>query len=193
MEAGTLTEDLRNVEDSSPTVLPPEIEQAAQPQGNRAMSPEQQADALDWLLSDEEDESEARRVLELNVGTPRAERWIKWTIRPVDREVLRQIQRAAGGNRQQRRGRAAAEQVDPEEANLRIVARGTVDPDLTEAAGAKGVQQSADPSYGPMQILRWRFRHKPGLIDQIAGEVFDLSGYDEEDVREAKEVRAAGN
>ena len=38
-------------------------------------------------------------------------------------------------------------------------------------------------------VLKHRFRRKPGLIDQLAGRIMDLSGYDEEDVREAEAAK----
>jgi hypothetical protein len=82
--------------------------------------------------------------------------------------------------------------VDATEAGLRTVVYGTVEPDLAEAARRKGLT-APDPAWGPMQIVKHRFRHKPGLVDQLTAEIFDISGFDEEDVRETKEVKAAGN
>lgn len=153
---------------------------------------EQADEALAWLLSDEGgDGSFITKVLELNIAGGSAERWIKWTIRSVDRDVLRSIQRAAAGNRSQRR----QGNTDPDagEANLRIVANATIAPDLDAVVARKGIGEAPDPMYARITVLRHRFRDKPGLIDQIAGEVLDLSGYDDEDVRESQEVKAAGN
>ena len=42
----------------------------------------------------------------------------------------------------------------------------------------------------PAKALRQRFARKPGLIAQILTEIFSLSGYDDDDVREAQ---SAGN
>lgn len=171
---------------------PDEIKRAAQ---GGSLSTSESSAALAWLLEDTPDDDEERfKTLTINIGRGTTERWIDWTIRSIDRDVLRAIQRGAQGNRQARRGRGGPGEIDAGEANLRIVANATVEPDLREAARRKGVQMdSPDPMYAPMQVLRHRFQDKPGLIDQIAGEVMDISGYDEEDVQEARAKDAAGN
>lgn len=142
--------------------------------------------ATEWFLSDEE--LPATRTIRINVGSADAQRWIPWTIRSVDSDVLRRI-RTEGQNRAARRARQATglSEVDPQEANARIVVEGTVAPDLGEIVLKKlrDDQRPSDPAAARMIVLKHRFRHKPGLIDQIAGEIMSLSGYDEEDIQEA--------
>jgi len=193
MEASRpVMEDIRVVdkpegEEGEEKKLPEAVEAAAE---GRSLTAEQHVDALEWLLADEEeDDSGFTRTLELNIGTAGVKVWMTWVIRPVDRETLRALRES--GNRRQRRAGQFRE-VDTDEASLRIIATATVEPDLVEAARRKGIE-APDPAFGPMEIIQHRFRRKPGLVDQVVGEIFDLSGYDEEDVREAKEVKAAGN
>lgn len=152
------------------------------------MSAEQVDAATEWFLSDDEDPD--TDYFEMNVGTPEEPRWIGWTIRSVDTEVLKRIRRQ-GENRSSRRrgGGVGLGDIDPQEANARIVLEGTITPDLYEVAQKKGVQNTADPSVGAMQVLKHRFRRKPGLIDQIAGRIMDLSGYNEDDLREAEAAK----
>lgn len=195
MEAGTLDKDrASDVEPVEPGRGSAEIKKAVTETGAKSLTAQEQTDALAWLIGDDDEAEDVQtKDLTVNIGTYSQPRRIAWTIRNVDREVLKQLQREArGGNRAQRRGNAPAE-VDPEAATLRIVSRGTVAPDLTEAARAKGIAEAPDPDYARMQILKWRFRNKPGLLDQLAGEIFDLSGYDDEAIQEAEGVQAAGN
>jgi hypothetical protein len=137
--------------------------------------------ALAWFLDD--DEPEFTRTLELNVGTDDDPKWIPWTIRALDADEIRRLNKASEGNRAGRRGQIGNER-DPDMASRRIVAAATVNPDLLEVAKLKGVQIAhGDPLWAPMQVLQWRFRAKPGLIVQLANDVFGLSGYDDEDIR----------
>jgi hypothetical protein len=202
MEASTQDrEDVRRVGDGissrKPDDLPESVEKLATqaPRTRAQVDDETASDALEWLLSDagDDEESISTRSIEINVGTPQMPNWISWTIRNVDRVLLRQLQDQRSGSRAQRRGGQMVGDMDPERTALRIVSHGTVEPDLDKAADVKKVQRTPDPHYHRMQILAHRFRNKPGLIDQLAGEIFDLSGYDEGAIREAKEVRAAGN
>lgn len=131
--------------------------------------------ALDWFLSDApEDLGEAVKTIEINVGSSDRERWISWTIRAVDIDELRRIQRLASGRA--RRGKEGDSEI---EGNLRVIVEGTADPDLYAAAKMRGI---ADPA----TALRMRFKNKPGLLGQIAGEIMALSGFDGDDVREAQ-------
>lgn len=133
--------------------------------------------ALDWFLSEApEDNDEITKVIELNVGSTEKERWIKWTIRAVDVDTLRRINKMTTA----RRGK---EDVAADLAQLRVIVAGTVDPDLRAVAQQMGI---ADPA----MAVRKRFSFKPGLVSQIASRVLELSGFDDEDVREAA---AAGN
>ena len=139
--------------------------------------------ALEWLLSDDAVAQTYR--MEINVGLPSAEKWVEWEIRPMDREALKRIRREADtANREAKR--RGEQSIDATKQNLRIVAEATIDPDLAAAAARKGVMAgSSDPYAGATAVLAHRFALKMGLIDQIAGEVLKLSGYDEEDIREA--------
>jgi hypothetical protein len=166
----------------------------------RKLEPEAATSALDWLLTDEPEEAIPTHTLELNVGGAAREdgtavhpdnppQWIKWTVQAVEEGVIRRIFReaaaatAGAGNRAARRRRTGEGNDD---ANLRIVVAATVDPDLRSAAHQKGI---ADPS----TVVRMRFKHKAGLLGAIADAVMDLSGFNDDDVRDAREVRAAGN
>lgn len=189
MEASTpVREDIRPKQEdgaSAKVKLPESVEDAA---AGKTLSAEQHMDALEWLLADEEDEVELTKSLDINIGTSQAKRWVTWVIKPVDQEVLRSIQQATTNRRQRRAGQTG--DIDAETASLRTIVFGTVEPDLVKAAQTKGLE-APDPAWGPMQVVKHRFRHKPGLLDQLTAEIFDISGFDEEDVRESKEVKAA--
>lgn len=145
-----------------------------------AMTREEHDAATAWFLSDDpDDEGELTRTIEINVGGDE-EKHIPWTIRAIDLDSLRRIRRSISGTRAQRR---QGGELDEVAANLKIVIEGTVNPDIAAGAQALGIAS-------PETALKSRFRHKPGLIGQIAGEILSLSGYDEEDVRE---VQAAKN
>lgn len=171
----------------------------------KQMAPEEQLDALTWLLTDESEEEQQRptRLLNLNVGTDQDTKWIEWTITTLDADTFNQIRaqtRSEGGNRQQqrarRRGRGDEMDIDVTTYNLRVVAAATIVPDLDKAVEAKYGGPSADPLYYRVELLRQQFRNKPIILDQIAGEVMLFSGGDEDDVVRATEVtmvRAAGN
>ena len=149
--------------------------------GKRKPTEQEVGDALAWFLDDEE--PVFRRTLKLNVGTDEEPKWILWTFRALSGEEISRIQRESQGNRAARR---AGQERDPDEVIRRTVAMATVEPDLAEAARLKGVEGSvADPLYGPMQVLRWRFRAKSGLLTQLSGEIMQLSGYDEDDLQSA--------
>lgn len=163
------------------------IRRAAGPEGDGKGSdldiPEQ-ITALDWFLSDAPVPVEYS--FDINIGNPRDQRWVKWTIQAVDVDVLRRIRKDAEGPRRTRRARVPGEtpEVDQQEMSARIVVAGTIDPDLREVARMKGAPEHPDPDVAAIQILKHRFQHKPGLIDQLSIEIMALSGYDDEDIRE---------
>jgi len=161
---------------------PPAIKKAA---ADEKLSDEEHADALDWFLGDDDEDTEEFPVkkLQINVSVTDRPKWIEWHIRPLNADEMRQIERLSVGNRADRR---SGVQGDATKQNLLIVVEATVFPDLREAALGKGIQ---DATY----VLKHRFRAKPGLLTQIAGEVMLFSGFDSDDVREAVEVRASGN
>lgn len=185
MEAGTRqtpreTPDIRQIEAEAPEGKQA-VEQVAA-HGKQA-SDGAKSSALEWLLSDTEEDGDNTLTFELNVGgaKPGQEHMIRWTIQPVDGELIRRIRRNAVAGRQGRRN--AQEGGDNEMVNRRLVVAGTVEPNISQAAQQLGI---ADPA----MVVERRFRRKPGLIQQLAVEILSLSGYDDDDVRE---VEAAGN
>jgi hypothetical protein len=193
LRGGVTPEEAEVAQAATAQTRPPSVDRLASEGGHARVTDGEKSEALVWFLSAEDDYSDAlpTKTLEINVapaGSP--ERFIPWTIRAIDQDELLAIRRQAGGSREQRRRAASAGlggDVDPTLANLHMVVAATVDPDLRAAAVAKGV--TTDPAY----VLKHRLAHKPGLIQQIAAEVMLFSGFDDEDVRDAKEVRAAGN
>lgn len=138
------------------------------------------ADATEYFMS-EEAAPPSTREFELNVGMfdedtgEIADRYVKWTVQSISRKRIREIRRNSRDNK--RRGLGATGEMDDMNANLRIAAEGTLVPDLKAVAEAKGV-------HDPALVLDARLQHKPGLIDQIAGEVLTVSGYDDDDIRD---------
>lgn len=156
------------------------------------MTPEAQASALDWFLSDEEVPMEY--TLDVDIGPPDGKRIVPWTITAISSDTLKAIRAAAQeGNRGRRRGMAAAGQapeINEQEMNARIVVAGSVNPNLVDAAAKRGAPEHPDPMTAPVQLLQHRLRHKPGLIDQLSGEVLRISGYDDDDIREHEAGKA---
>lgn len=155
------------------------------------MSVTERMDAVEWFMSDDPDESPAIRKLELNVSTdPDNPKYVEWIVQAIGRERIQEIRDAA---RKHGRGRKRrAQQSDDESdagvrANLRIAAEGTVYPNLRDdqLRNLHG-KQFLDPA----DVMNYRFRNKQGLIDQIAANVIEVSGYDEDDVQE---IDAVGN
>jgi hypothetical protein len=178
MEAST-TPDIRLPDDGKPTG-----EQAVRAAAAGKVRDREVADAaLDWLLSDEPDEAGDTLDLELNIGGTRDgdQKWITWTIQPVDGEVIRRIRRQSTSGRAARR--TGQQGGDDDLANRRIVVAGTAAPNVALATKERGL---ADPA----SLIELKFKRKPGLIQQLVVEILSLSGYDDDDVRE---VQAAGN
>lgn len=168
--------DLKGREDREDDVRPPR-EVLGALTAKQGITPAEANSALEWFLSeDPAEEEELTHTFELNVGTPDVERWISWTVKSVDQDVLRRIQRFT--NSVSKRNRQQDDLGTDMLANIQVVAAGTVDPDLKQVAMAQGVNDIAI-------VLRKRFQKKPGLIGQIAAEVMRLSGFDDADVREA--------
>lgn len=139
--------------------------------------------AMEWFLSDDADLSYTHTI-QINVGPPTKEIWVEWEIQAVDLDTLKRIRKSAqGGTKAEKRRAQQTGELDEVEANIRIVVEGTVAPDLKEIARNARLTD-------PGEALRRKFRHKPGLLGQLSGEIMSISGYDDEDVRE---VDAAGN
>ncbi len=138
--------------------------------------------ATDWFLSTDEEEV-AWAWVPVNVAPAGAkEKIVEFKIQVVDRDEIRALRKQA-----EQTNASGAREINEMEANLRIVVEGFMEPDLHDEKNRtiRG-QRFADPA----DALKARFAHKPGLIDQLATKVMEISGYDEADV---KEVRAAGN
>jgi hypothetical protein len=156
--------------------------------------PNRARNALEWFLADEEeDESPPHYPLDLNVGTkPGEENVIRWVVRPVMSTRIDELRRAhqtQSGNRQQRRRGAAGPELDVARFNAALVFEATVEPNMAEVLEKKKTKEGVSGA----DVVLWRFRHKPLLVDQIAGEILRVSGADEDDLREAREVIAAKN
>lgn len=162
----------RPEKDTGPDKEGPDLIRAAA--NGEKLSDTEKRDATEWFLSDEQ--VVETDTFELNVGTRKKPVWIEWEIRAVDLDELKKIRSQAAGNRSQRRSRDAPE-LDESEANLRIVLKGTISPDLAAVAKQKGLADPAD-------VLRLKLGRKPGLLGQVAGEVMAISGFDDEDIRE---------
>ena len=103
----------------------------------RPLEPEAVDDATAWFLSDEEEEE--TEDMQLNIGSAEQPHWINWTIRSVDADVLRRIQRSGQSRAQRRRGAAVTgADVDAQEANARIVVEGTIKPNLARDRRQEG-------------------------------------------------------
>jgi hypothetical protein len=142
---------------------------------DRGVTPSEAESATDWFLSEEPEQDEDQtHTIELNVGVGDETRWIKWVVRPVDSDDLRRINRQTLALR--RRGRQDDLAID-QLGNLKVIVAGSVDPDIETIAQQKGKQ--------PEALVLARFKKKPGLITQLATQIMALSGFDDEDVRDA--------
>jgi hypothetical protein len=142
---------------------------------SRPVTGAEASSALEWFMSEEPDEDETQtHEIELNVGVGNKEHWVTWIVRPIDSDELRRIQRQTANLR--RRGRQDDLAVD-QLGNLKVIIAGSVEPDIQALADQQGKQAEA--------ILLRRFVKKPGLIAQLAGQIMALSGFDDEDVRDA--------
>lgn len=147
-----------------------------------ALTPTDVANATDWFLSDTEEEV-AFGLVPVNVAGPgQKERIVNFKVQVVDRDKIRALrkesERTVNGERE----------VDDMEANLKILVEGLLEPNVKGDASMRVVR--GERYMDPADALKARFAHKPGLIDQLAGKIVQISGYDEADV---KEVKAAGN
>lgn len=149
-----------------------------------AISPQTAQSATDWFLNPDDEESVAWATLPVNVAPAgKPERVVPFKIQVVDRDEIKRLRKEATFQRPD-----GTEEIDEMEANLRIAVEGLLEPNVKDDDKLRVVrgQQYLDPG----DALRARFAHKPGIIDQIAGKIVQISGYNSADV---KEVRAAGN
>lgn len=228
MDAGTKTKEKdeaaaepETLDSSAPRLTPDQLRQQREAQDEREaqktavrtaaavgagelkgpLTPEAQASALDWFLSDEEVPMSYKLLV--NIGPPDEKVEVDWTITAISSDTLKAARAAAReGNRNRRRGIAAAgvpAEIDELEMNSRIIVAGSIDPNLIEAAkarmdrarsGGMQVPEHPDPMTPAVQLLQNRLKHKPGLIDQIAMEILRISGYDDDDIREHQAGKA---
>ena len=167
------------------------VSQVAQAEGAKDMeqvSEQTQQSALDWFVSSEPlggPEGDYATV-QVNVGgqTDDNKKLIDWVLRPIALDTLRAIRKRANSTREARQSGVT----DEFRVNLEIVAACTVQPNLREAA------QSMKNSGGdPAEALRIRFMTRPGLVQQLSGKILAISGFDDEDVQDKAQVKAAGN
>lgn len=144
------------------------------------------ASALDWFLNEDPAAAASEtQSVELNFGTQDSPKWVPWTIKAVPMEVMRAIRKKAQSSRLAR----TTGETDEYRVNLEIVVEGTVDPDIKEAT--RILNEQGRFAGDPIDALRAKFQPKPGYVAQLAGKIMTLSGFNDEDVRDAE--RAAKN
>lgn len=152
------------------------------------LNEQDQQDAVDFLLAAFNEtlpDDTFQDRLYVNVGTPRKPKKILWVIRALSRPEIRRIEEGVARSRDVQQGRNASPDLRYQ-TSLRIVVEGTVSPPLNELAVGIGIVSG-------IEFLEESLKMKSGLIEQLAGEVYGLSGYDQTDVSDATEVKAAGN
>lgn len=146
-----------------------------------------EVDATEWLMAaDEPTEEEVQPVeLRINIAAPgEKKKMISWWVVPLPDEEFRKFRNMAQPRRARRGMMPNMGDMNDGRYHLLVVTAATVIPDLRAVAKAKGVSD-------PAEVVRNRFRHKPGLVAQVSGMISDVSGYSEEDVDIAE--RTAGN
>lgn len=183
------TPDLKKVGSTSGNALSAGDEAVRQVANHvKQASAEDMQDALDWFMADEDEAEDPTYTVEINISTDVGRpKWIKWTIRPIPSQridFLRRTFTMPVNRAMSRRGQQG--ELDAARFNGALVFEATVDPDLKIPLAQKGF---ADGS----QLVIHRFRQKPLLVDQLAGQVLFYSGGDDEDVRAVRDVRAVKN
>lgn len=158
--------------------------EVARDRGGRALSEAERTSALDWFLNeDPRAAADETQTVELNFGTQDDPQWVPWTIKPVAMETMRAVRRKAANTRAARQ----TGEVDEYRVNLEIVVEGTVDPDVKEAARLLH-SEGRFPTADPVDAMRAKFASKPGYVAQLAGKIMTLSGFNDEDVRDAEKA-----
>lgn len=134
-------------------------------------------DATAWFMSEKDANVKATKTIEVDVGATE-EHLVRWRVQAISRERIRQIRNTS----RIKRGRGMTDDVNDVKANLLIATEGTIEPDLVAIAKEVGAPE-------PSVVLDKRMAHKPGLIDQIAGTVLEVSGYDDDDIRDVAAVK----
>lgn len=158
------------------------------------------ADATEWLLASFRNELPPQtHTLKLNVGSLSNPKWLEWQVTSVEREVIDRLrdETLPSQNRAMRRQGAALTEKERQEAqwklDVKLVVAGTIKPNirdtLVQTAAAPGQPHLASAEL----FVEEAFRRNSGLISQIAAAILTLSGYDEDNVSDVIEGRAAGN
>jgi hypothetical protein len=156
--------------------------------------------ATDWFLERADDPSPDSlrhthdldvNVGGLNEGVKRIVRWVITSVDPTEEERIRKAVLQLSRRGKGRNAQLTAEDLDEGEFQARMVVAGSVDPNFWEIAesSARYAQYKAPDRYSaPVAALKWGLRHKPGLIQQIAGHIGAMSGYDNDDVKDAQKA-----
>lgn len=171
-----------NPDELKPGTTPHNTVQALADKSPDEIKPVEGQTATDWFLSSDKQEV-AWAYLPINVAPAgSAEQIVNFKIQVVDRDEIKALRKRA-----ERKNPDGTTEVDDMEANLQLAVAGLLEPDMHDP---KMLKVRGQEFVDPADALRARFAHKPGLIDQIATKITQISGYDDKDV---KEVRAAGN
>jgi hypothetical protein len=162
------------------------VEAAAEATKDVPVGPKTAQLASDWFLDNEsiEAESVASALVPMNVAPPgQPAHWVDFKVQVLSRERIKQIRDESTS-----RMPDGSEKSDDMEANLRMAVEALLDPPIRTDPAYRVVR--GQTFIDPGDALKARLAHKPGLIDQLAGRIVEMSGYNSSDV---KEVRAAGN
>lgn len=183
---GAASDDVRVTGQHDPSEL---IRRAAAQQDKQAdtLNETEQEDATEWLLGAFDDPPAVTNTLSVNVGGIGSHRReILWEIKAIPGPMIRKIRDQAEMLVRRQGPNPSGMGSAGFNANVRIVIEGTTSPDIRQVAKRRNVVDAAD-------VLMMALENKQGLIEQIAGSILTLSGYDQDDVQDALEVRAAGN
>ena len=144
---------------------------------DQPVSQAEASSALEWFLSEEpEEDEEQTHTIELNVGVGDKEHWITWIVRPIDSDELPPDP-------------APDREPAPPWPSGRPGHRPAREPPAVIIAGS-----SPSPTFEPSPTRRPSSPRRSccsassrslGLIAQLAGQIMSLSGFDDEDVRDA--------
>lgn len=141
-------------------------------------------DADEAVASESEIET---KTLEINWGDDDNPDRMNWTVKAVDGDLLRAIRKRESLTKEARRTGIP----DEYSIQLQVIVAGTVDPDMAEAAKMRSAQTGERIT--SLDMVRRRFKKRPGFVPQIATHIMRLSGFDDESITEQDQVTAAGN
>lgn len=163
------------------------IREAAEGRTPRREDDARMQSAADFLLGAFNAPKQITHTLRVNVGGVggKAE-FIEWTIKALPGELVRKIREDAEALVRRAGATGAGATSASFQAAVRYVIEASTNPDVKGLAKQQGIANPAD-------FLEEALHNKQGLIEQISGQVLALSGYDNDDVQDALEVRASGN